>query len=119
ARFHEATGVLSALIHETQRERGVSSLYAASGGRLFGDELAQQWRTTEHRRAEVTAFRERFAGRLPPGVASRLTSIDERLAEVIAARAAVEKLKVRPPELIEAYSQLNREILQVIDGLLV
>ncbi len=34
-RFHEATAAVSALIHETQRERGVSSLYAASGGLLF------------------------------------------------------------------------------------
>ncbi|HVY41290.1 MAG TPA: nitrate- and nitrite sensing domain-containing protein [Polyangia bacterium] len=119
ARFHEATGVLSALIHETQRERGVSSLYAASGGRLFRDELARQWRTTEHCRAELTAFRERFAARLPPGIAGRLTAADERLGDVIASRAAIEKLKMRPPELIEAYSQLNREFLQVIDGLLV
>src|SRR6478736_2387420 len=46
-KFHEATATLSALIHETQRERGVSSLYTASGGRIFREELALQWQTTE------------------------------------------------------------------------
>lgn len=117
-RFHEATAIVSALIHETQRERGVSSLYAASGGRLFRNELTRQWRTTEQRRAELVAFRDRFDGRLPPSVAGRLTSADEALARAIAERSAVAALKVRPPELIAAYSRVNHEHLLVIDALL-
>ncbi len=117
-RFPEATAAVSALIHETQRERGVSSLYAASGGRLFQRELAVQWRNTERRRAELAALRERCEGRFPPAAAGRLTAADEALAEVMDARAAIEALKVRPPELIAAYSRVNRAYLQAIDALL-
>ena len=117
-KFHEATAILSALIHETQRERGVSSLYAASNGRIFREELPLQWQTTDRRRAEVTAFRERFGDRLPAGATSRLVGAEEMFSEVIAARGAIEKLKMRPSELIDVYSRLNREFLQVIDAML-
>ncbi len=117
-KFHEATAILSALIHETQRERGVSSLYAASGGRIFREELPLQWQATDRRRAEVTVFRERFGDRLPAGGASRLVSAEELFSEAIGSRVAIEKLKMRSSELIDVYSRLNREFLQVIDALL-
>ena len=117
-RFHETTAVVSALIHETQRERGVSALYTASGGRLFQRELTLQWRNTERRRAELAAFRERCAGQLPGAAAGRMTAAGEALAEVMVSRAGVASLKVRPPELIAAYSRVNREYLQAIDALL-
>ena len=117
-RFHDATARVSALLHETQRERGVSSLYAASGGRLFQRELGLQWRNTERRRAELAAFRDRCEGQLPPAAAGRLTAADEGLAQVMVARAAVESRKLRPPELIAAYSRVNREYLQAVDALL-
>ena len=116
--FPEATAIVSALVNETQRERGLSSLYAASEGRLFGEELAAQWRTTERRRRELIRFRERFAGRFPLPVAGQLARAEELLGNVIAARSRIEKLMVRPKELIESYSQMNREFLRVIDGLL-
>ncbi len=117
-RFHEAAAAVSALIHEIQRERGVSSLYAASGGRLFQRELALQWRSTERRRTELAALRDRCDGRFAPAAAGRLTAADEALAEVMAARAAIQALKVRPPELIDAYSDVNRTYLQAVDALL-
>jgi hypothetical protein len=117
--FPEGTAILSALIHETQRERGISSLYAASGGRLFGEQLVAQWRVTERRRLALLAFQERFADLLPPAVAGQLGRAQELLANVAAERGRIEKLKVTPVELIESYSRTNRELLRVIDSLLV
>jgi hypothetical protein len=117
--FPEATALLSALVNETQRERGISSLYAASGGRLFGQELTAQWRATERRRRELIRFRERSARVLPARVAAQLARAEALLGDVVAARGRVEKLMVRPKELIETYSHMNRALLRVIDGLLV
>jgi hypothetical protein len=117
--FPEATAILSALIHETQRERGISSLYAASGGRLFGDQLVAQWRVTERRRLALLAFQGRFANRLPPTAAGPLLRGQDLLGQVGAARGRIENLKVSPAEVIESYSRMNRELLRVIDGLLV
>ena len=117
--FPEATAFVSALVNETQRERGLSSIYAASGGRLFGEELAAQWRATERRRRELIRFRERVASRLPSSVAAQLARAEELLGSVVGARGRVERLMVRPKEIIHSYSQMNRELLRVIDGLLV
>ena len=117
--FPEATAILSALVHETQRERGISSLYAASGGRLFGDQLVAQWRVTERRRLAWLAFQGRFADRLPPAAAAQLARAQDLLGQVVAARGRIEKLEVPAPELIESYSRTNRELLRVIDRLLV
>jgi hypothetical protein len=118
-RFPEATALVSALVHETQRERGISSLYAASGGRLFGAELVAQWRNTERRRRELLAFQERFVDRLPSAAASQLAHAQELLGNVVASRGRIEKRSVPPAELIAWYSSMNRELLRVIDRLIV
>jgi hypothetical protein len=117
ALFPAITAVISALIHETQRERGISSLYAASGGRLFGSELTEQWRATDRRWRELIAFRQRHWSRLPSAVVNQLASAEELLVAVVASRSRIEGLKVIPTDLIEAYSHMNGEILRVIDDL--
>jgi methyl-accepting chemotaxis protein len=117
--FPETTSIVSALVHETQRERGISSLYAASGGRLFGDELVAQWRTTERRCRDLLAFQSRYADRLPSAVAGQLHRAQDLLDNVVASRARIEKLKMLPTELIESYTRMNRELLRVVDSLLV
>ena len=59
------TAAISALIHETQRERGISSLYAASRGNRFGKELGVQWRATDRRYKELIGSRNSSATRCP------------------------------------------------------
>jgi hypothetical protein len=117
--FSEATGILSALIHETQRERGISSLYAASGGRLFGEHLVGQWRVTERRRLALLAFQERCGDRLPPNAAAQLGRAEALLRDIAAARVKIEKLQIAPVDVIASYSRMNGELLRVIDAFLV
>ena len=116
--FLEVTARISALVHETQRERGVSSLYAASGGRLFGPELVAQWRVTDQRRDELLAFAERHGTELPSAPAEQLARGGELLRQAMAARSRVEDLQVPPTQVVQRYSHLNAELLRVTDGLL-
>ncbi len=115
--FPAMTAVISALVHETQRERGTSALYLSSGGRLFGTELRGQWRITDARLAGLVLFRERHAVSLPPGMARRLLRAEKRLADLDIGRAQVESLETTPTEVIERYSSANRELLSAIDDL--
>jgi hypothetical protein len=115
--FPAMTAAISALVHETQRERGISSLYTASGGRLFVTELAEQWRETDKRWRQLISFRQRHAARLPAVVTNQLAAAEELLADTVGSRGRIEALKLVPTELIEAYSRLNGEILSVIDDL--
>lgn len=115
--FPTITSIISALVHETQRERGASSLYASSDGRLFGPELREQWRLTDERRAELAAFRAGNPAGLPRALAFRLDRTEDALANLVDRRGEVEALHVAAPNIIERYSAINAELLGIIDEL--
>ena len=117
ALFPSVAGALSALIHELQRERGRSSLYVSSCGRLFGRELVEQWRLTDERRAELSSFRERHASRLPDLALQRLDHADALLSKLIPARKRVEVQELAAERIIESYTMVNVELLGVSDVL--
>lgn len=117
ALFAKITAGISALVHETQRERGVSALYAASKGQVFGSELTDQWVRTDRRSRELFTLRRKHAEQLPAGVARDLKVADRLLAQVVASRGRVKSLGAASTELIEVYSKLNGEILAIIDDL--
>jgi hypothetical protein len=113
--FPAVAALVSALVHETQLERGISSLYTASGGRLFARELNEQWRATDRRREELAAFRDRPANGLPRGIERKLGDARDLVDSVTASRDKVEHLRTIPTEIIETYSQMNSEILRIVD----
>ena len=115
--FPAMTSTVSALVHETQRERGTSALYVSSGGNLFACELRQQWRTTDQRRADLVLFRQRYAAQLPPVLTRRLDHAERLIGELIEGREGVESLGTTPVEIIERYSTANSELLSVIDAM--
>ena len=115
--FPSITISVSALIHETQRERGISSLFTASRARLFGRELVAQWRATDRRRAELAFVRQRSSGQLPSPVTHQLARAEELLDALTASRARVETLELTSVALIDAYSSVNAALLRVIDSL--
>jgi hypothetical protein len=115
--FPTITSIISSLVHETQRERGASSLYASSGGRLFGIELREQWKSTDERRAELTAFRDSNPAGLPRALAFRLDRTEEMLTSLVEKRAEIERLHMAAPEVIDRYSAVNAELLGIIDEL--
>jgi hypothetical protein len=115
--FSTMTAAINALVHETQRERGASSLYLSSGGNLFAHELRGQWRTTDARRVELVRLRQRHDAELPQMLARHLERAEELLGQIEAGRRHVELLQVTPAHVIDRYSNANHELLLVIDAL--
>jgi len=113
--FPTLTALISALVHETQRERGVSSLYASSHGQRFGAELKRQWQHTDERRADLTAFRESGPAGLPRALAFRLERAEDLLSNVIDARGEVERLRRATSIIIDEYTNVNVELLGIVD----
>jgi len=114
SRFLTVADTIEALLHETQRERGISTLVAGSGGRLLGGELDRQWRRTEARRV---ALNEILGGRdLPGAVRRRLDRCEGLLASLGKLRSGIREGAVRAPEIIEAYSAVNAALLSAIDA---
>jgi methyl-accepting chemotaxis protein len=117
ALFPEMTSAISALVHETQRERGTASLYLSSGGRLFADQMREQWRKTDARRAALSSFRRQHAAALPAALTRRLDRSEDLLGDLCTGRAAIAALDQLPAEAIDRYSKANADLLSVIDEL--
>src|SRR3954471_7622534 len=74
---------IGALLHETQRERGVSALHVQSGRRLFAGELhAQSARSEIRRRAVVSLLEDLGPSSLLPGASGSLARIADSLGDV-------------------------------------
>src|SRR5215216_2068734 len=55
-RLAHAAKAAGGLIHELQRERGISAIFIASGGKQFGAEIAAQRKQTDEARAAAGRF---------------------------------------------------------------
>jgi len=108
---------ISALVHDTQVERGTSSLFLSSGGRLFGDELRKTWRNTDARRQDFArVFDRRFSG-VAPALVRRLERAASMLDEIEARRTEIASIGTTPAAVIDRYTSVNTELLGIIDSL--
>ena len=113
--FQGLTSTISALVHETQRERGVTSLYVSSQGRLFKQEMLRQWALTDERRDDLGNFRGRHGRRLPGMVVEQLDHAERLFSRVMVLREAARNLETSADGVIAGYTSLNLDILRVID----
>lgn len=105
----------AALLHESQRERGVSALHVKSGRRLFASELAEQRSRTEARRRGVTAVVEAVGTDLmddAPGHAEKLAATADGIAVV---RGEIERQVATTDRVVDVFSALNAQLLATID----
>jgi methyl-accepting chemotaxis protein len=102
------------LLHETQKERGSSSVYMSSRGAKFGPELQAQRTLTDDRRVKYLQFVRRWDASWPPAVAAALRMTDSQLTEIEARRRQVTDLSVPVPEVIGYYNDLNRRLLESV-----
>ncbi len=101
----------SALVHELQKERGLSAGYVASRGMKFQADLGPQRNATDAAMATVQSALSGASG-LPPRHRSGLAAaVDGADAARRAARPGVDALSLAPPEVFAAYTR-------AIDGLL-
>ncbi len=100
------------LLHETQRERGRTSQFMSSRGAVSGPELRAQRTATD---GAVTALRG-FAGggELPAVVAPAVQRVLGGLDRLGALRSGADALDRPVPEVIGAYTELNRNLLDVV-----
>src|SRR3569832_1896326 len=115
--FPTLVAAISALVHETQRERGTSSLFASTQGRLFEREMRPQGQTTDERRQELAALRDSHPAGLPRGLATRLDRTTELVAGLAERRNEVEDASVSASEIIARYTRVNAALLGIIDEL--
>jgi methyl-accepting chemotaxis protein len=97
----------SALAHELQRERGMSTGFVSSRGERFGPELAAQRRATDARAAAL-----RGAESSSDELAAALRSVDE----LVAGRPAVDARTADAPRVFATYTATIDRQLPAVDA---
>ena len=117
--FLTLTDAVGSLLHETQRERGVSTLFVASGGQLAGDELTEQWKSSDQRRAALFDVVAREMPSLPAPVGRRFQHAGSLLGAIDGTRDAVMGGRIEAARVIEVYTALNAALLAAIEAMMV
>ncbi|MBF0400317.1 MAG: methyl-accepting chemotaxis protein [Magnetococcales bacterium] len=105
----------SALVHETQKERGLTAGFLGSKGGKFREELPKQ-REDTNRRAQVlrTFLKEGDTKVLGEGVTKVLSRAMGRLDGLTALRGNVDSLTATAKEAVGYYTSMNADFLEMV-----
>jgi hypothetical protein len=117
--FPKLMAAMSGLLHETQNERGMSAIAAASSGRIFRRELPRQRERMDARRERFLSLWRELSEVLGSSLASRFDRVDASLRELVSARKAIDEGRLSPGEVVESYTRVNTELLGIGDAALV
>ncbi|MFT5655335.1 MAG: methyl-accepting chemotaxis protein, partial [Arenicella sp.] len=104
----------SLVVHEIQKERGITAGYLGSNGVNFGRKLKQQYQNSKQainsRNDFLTDFRDNYNNR---EIMAILDDIDQSLSQISIVRDKVGAVKITTGKAIAFYTQLNARLLQV------
>jgi hypothetical protein len=117
--FPKLIAAMSGLLHETQNERGMSAIAAASSGRIFRRELPRQRERMDVRRERFLSLWREMGDTLGASLAGRFDRVDGCLRQLIAGRGEIDDGRTAPAEVIASYTRTNAELLGIGDAALV
>jgi hypothetical protein len=117
--FPKLMAAMSGLLHETQNERGMSAIAAASRGRIFRRELPRQRERMDARRDRFGSLWREVGDSLGASLAGRFDRVDASLRRLVAGRGLIDDGHTSPGEVVDAYTRANQELLGIGDAALV
>ncbi|MGF1609580.1 MAG: nitrate- and nitrite sensing domain-containing protein, partial [Kiloniellales bacterium] len=115
-RMAELAPDVSALVHELQKERGLSAGFIGSGGNKFAAELMEQRNATNERNSALAAALGDFdVAAYGDGFVGNVRSMQETLAGLEQRRVAVSELGTAVPEMAGYYSGLIARLLGIVE----
>ena len=117
-KIEEATTLatkISAMVHNTQKERGASAGFIGSGGKKFVQKLPQIRQDTDKTRAEMIAFYKTMdMSRYPEAMRRQMDDAMARLAKLDDVREKVSSLEYGVPKAVGYYTAMNGAFLDTI-----
>ncbi len=109
---------ISALVHETQKERGLTAGFYGSGGTKSVSELGEQRKTTDSKRTALEQFVAGFDP-TPYGQAfgDALSAALERMHAIDDYRSKVSSMSIPAKEAIGLYTHHNAKMLEAVQGI--
>ncbi|HLK56132.1 MAG TPA: nitrate- and nitrite sensing domain-containing protein [Chthonomonadaceae bacterium] len=106
---------LSAVVHETQKERGLSSLFLGSHGTKSGEELKAQRAKADQAIQEMEALLQTFhTGQFGPEFETHIGKVKDQLAQRTEKRDAVSAMRIPVQEAVAYYSGVNASCLDTV-----
>lgn len=100
------------LVHELQKERGMSAGFVGSGGKKFGDKLPKQRTETDKRLKEFREVAKRI--KLPPRAKEVLDRISYELEELNSVRDRVDNFAIRVGDVVQYYTAINEDLIGLV-----
>ncbi len=108
----ELSVVYSELVHELQKERGMTAGYLGSKGNLFSQQLSAQRAKTDLKRVQLAESWQKKTDKNDE-LKQLHTLIVLDLDDIATIRAQVDRLTIKQPKAIGYYTQLNAVLLGV------
>ncbi|MBF0453778.1 MAG: methyl-accepting chemotaxis protein [Magnetococcales bacterium] len=106
---------ISAMVHETQKERGMTAGFLGSKGKKFRSELPKQRGLTDGRAAELKRYLQGFdASAFSPTLNSNLTQANAQLEQISRIRSSVDSLSIPLGKALGYYTSMNGQYLNTI-----
>ena len=106
---------LSLLVHETQKERGMSAGYLGSKGKKFGSKLPKQRGLTDNRLKGLKDFLSNFDYSLySKELKIDIDNLLKQFSLIDSIRDRVDNLKITVKEELKYYTSLNAKILDIV-----
>lgn len=104
----------SNLVHELQKERGLSVGHLGSGGQKFKQELDQQRQATDTQLKQLNNFLRQVDKQLAQELSTGLEKVDTQIAKLEQMRSAVSALTASGETTLAYYSSLNAAYLVIV-----
>jgi len=108
---------ISSLVHETQKERGMTAGFLGSRGEKFSSELKGQRGIVDGKADELVRFLEGFRLSVLSEGAADLERGLQKLEKLKDIRPRVDGLDIAAPEAIDHYTTMNAQLLAVVTGI--
>ncbi len=105
---------LSLLIHETQKERGISAGFLGSKGNKFADVLPKQRILTDTKHNELKEYLFTLNLEEYPTIKSEILSFNSKISNINQIRLKVDQLNISVKDEVAYYTGINTNILNII-----
>ncbi len=110
--------IVSGVVHEMQKERGMSAVFIGSEGKSFISELSQQKQLTDSKRSDLARSLKNFdAGSFGEKLVAKINSVNGALEGMAAVRSSVSNLDSTTGKMASYYSDTIDSLLAVIEEL--
>jgi len=109
---------IGALVHETQKERGLTAGYLGSKGENFNSELLNQRALTNKRKEDFENYLSRFSyENYSDEFSSKLQESFQQLEHIDSIRNKVTSFDITTPEAISYYTKANTFLLNIVSSI--